>query len=382
VRRIFFTTIAVIASFFVYDSFSFVSMKRFFKPSLAIVVVILVIIAGVFFQKTSSSKSSSPPPNAASNKTPKAIPVEGYIARLKPLTSDAISSGTLLANEETEIKPEITGRIISIGFEEGQNVAKGALLVKLYDGDLQAQLKRAEAQKTLYERNLERNIALSKIQSNTQQDLDAAQSQLDAAKADIEVIRANLVKTEIRAAFSGKVGLRNVSVGAVVTPAQVMTNLEQSSLLKMDFTLPEKYSNDVKVGDNVRFTVESRADTMNARVYAVDSRIDPTTRTLRIRARFDNARGLLSPGAFAHVKIQLKEKRSILVPTQAIIPQTRGKSVIIAQDGKAAMRPVETGLRTADKVEIVSGLQEGDTVVTKGVMFIKPDMPLNFTVVN
>jgi membrane fusion protein (multidrug efflux system) len=356
-------------------------MKRFLKPVAILALILSAVLALILFQRSSASKTAKTSVPAAS-KAAKAVPVEGYIARFKTISSDAISSGTLIANESTEIKPEITGRIVTIGFEEGQAVSKGALLVKLYDGDLQAQLKRAEAQKTLCERNLERNIALAKIQSNTQQELDAAQSQLDAAKADIEVIKANIVKTEIRAGFSGKVGLRSVSVGAVVTPSQVMTNLEQSSTLKMDFTLPEKYSNDVKTGDNVRFTVESRPDTLLARVYATDSRIDPVTRTLRIRAHFDNARGLLSPGAFAHVNVQLKQKRSILIPTQAVIPQTRGKSVIVANDGKAAMRPVETGIRTADKVEIVSGLQEGDTVVTKGVMFVKPDMPLNFTLVN
>jgi membrane fusion protein (multidrug efflux system) len=114
-------------------------------------------------------------------------------------------------------------------------------------------------------------------------------------------------------------------------------------------------------------------------VYAVDAKIDPATRTLRVRAQFDNAKELLAPGAFTRVIVSLKQQRGILIPTQAVIPQTRGKSVIIAREGKAVLRPVETGLRTADRVEVTSGLEEGDTVVTKGVMFVKPQMQLNFT---
>lgn len=357
-------------------------MQRFLKPALLTIALLAVMGTIFLYQRSKSAKSDKAESTAAfAAAAAKSAPalVEGIIAKETTMASEALSSGTLLANEEAEIKAEITGRITKLNFSEGQNVAQGQVLVKLYDGDLQAQLQRTQAQFGVIQKTLEREKALLAIQGTSQQGLDVIEAQFAASRADIEVVKANIFKTEIRAPFSGKVGLRTVSVGAVVSPAQVITTIQQTTSLKMDFTLPEKYSNDVKAGTMVKFTTEGRRDTMKASVYAVDAKIDPDTRTLRIRARFENANGKLSPGAFTRVSIPLRQQRGIMIPTQAIIPQTRGKSVIIARDGKAVLRPVETGLRTADKIEILHGLEEGDTIVTKGVMFVKPQMNLTFT---
>lgn len=370
-------------------------MQRFAKPVI-ITACIIAAFGAIFLYRSKFTKSDKPESSGAvsnssanssgnpsasaggSGKTPP-IAVEGVIARESIIASETLSSGTLLANEEAEIKAEITARITKINFAEGQIVQQGQLLVKLYDGDLQAQLQRVQAQYSVLQKTMEREKALLAIQGTSQQGLDIVEAQFAASRADIEVVKANIAKTEIRAPFNGKVGLRSVSVGAVVSPAQVITTLQQTSSLKMDFTLPEKYSDDIKVGATVQFNTESMPDTLKASIYALDAKIDPATRTIRVRARFDNSKGKLAPGAFAKVRVPLKQQRGIMIPTQAVIPQTRGKSVIVARDGKAAMQPIETGLRTADKVEVISGLEEGDTVVTKGVMFVKPQMMLNFT---
>ncbi len=355
-------------------------MRRFLKPALVTACILAALGAIFLYQRSQSAKSNKPESAASANAAKNApVMVEGTIAKGVMMSSEALSSGTLLANEEAEIKAEITGRITKINFTEGQNVSQGQLLVKLYDGDLQAQCQRAQAQFGVLQKTLEREKALLAIQGTSQQGLDIIEAQFAASRADIEVVKANIAKTEIRAPFSGKAGLRTVSVGAVVSPTQSITTIQQTSSLKMDFTLPEKYSDDIKIGMNVDFTTESLHDTLRARVYAVDSKIDPATRTLRVRAQFDNSKGRLAPGAFTRVRVMLRQQRGIMVPTQAIIPQTRGKSVIIARDGKAVICPVETGSRTADKVEVIRGLEEGDTIVTKGVMFVKPQMLLNFT---
>lgn len=357
-------------------------MQRFLKPALITACILAALGAMYLYQRSKSAKtdkSESTAANAASTAKNLPVMVEGTIAKATMMSSEALSSGTLLANEEADIKAEITGRITKINFTEGQTVSQGQLLVKLYDGDLQAQAQRAQAQFGVLQKTLEREKALLAIQGTSQQGLDIIEAQFAASRADIEVVKANIAKTEIRAPFSGKAGLRTVSVGAVVSPAQSITTIQQTSSLKMDFTLPEKYSDDIKAGMVVDFTTESLPDTLKARVYAVDAKIDPATRTLRVRAQFDNAKGRLAPGAFTRVRIQLRQQKGIMIPTQAIIPQTRGKSVIISLGGKAVIRPVETGVRTADKVEVIHGLEEGDTVVTKGVMFVKPQMLLNFT---
>lgn len=367
-------------------------MQRFIKP-IIITACLLAAFGAIFLYRSKSAKSessgavSNSSGNSSSNSSAnvggggKAPPmaVEGIIARESAIASETLSSGTLLANEEAEIKAEITARITKINFAEGQNVQQGQLLVKLYDGDLQAQLQRVQAQYSVLQKTMEREKALLAIQGTSQQGLDIVEAQFAASRADIEVVKANIAKTEIRAPFNGKVGLRSLSVGAVVSPAQVITTIQQTASLKMEFSLPEKYSDDISVGSTVHFNTESVTDTLKASIYALDAKIDPATRTIRVRARFDNRKGNLAPGAFAKVRVPLKQQRGIMIPTQAVIPQTRGKSVIVARDGKATMQPIETGLRTADKVEVISGLEDGDTVVTKGVMFVKPQMPLNFT---
>lgn len=338
------------------------------------------IAGGIILYRNHSGKSRSADGDAGRS-AGKAAPmyVEGIIARKTIIPNEALSSGTLLANEEAEIKSEITGRITAINFSEGQHVKQGQLLVKLYDDDLQAQLQRAQAQCNLLGKTLEREKALLAIQGTSQQGLEVAEAQFAAARADIEIVKANIAKTEIRAPFSGTVGLRTVSIGAVVSPAHVITTLQQTSSLKIDFTLPEKYSSDVKVGSWVEFHTESLPDTLKARIYAIDAKIDPSTRTIRVRARFDNTKGKLAPGAFARVRVPLKQQYGIMIPTQAVIPQTRGKTVIVAREGRAVMQPVYTGVRTADRVEVLSGIEEGDTVVIKGMMFVKPQMQLTFT---
>ncbi|MCU0427045.1 MAG: efflux RND transporter periplasmic adaptor subunit [Candidatus Kapabacteria bacterium] len=363
-------------------------MQRFLKPFL-ITACILAAFGAIFLYRSKSAKSDKPESSASGANSGGAnsgaagknapIAVEGVIAKEVVIASETLSSGTLLANEETEIKSEITARITKINFTEGQNVQQGQLLVKLYDGDLQAQLQRVQAQYTVLQKTMEREKALLAVQGTSQQGLDVAEAQFAASSADIEVVKANIAKTEIRAPFNGKVGLRSVSVGAVVSPTQVMTTLQQTSSLKMDFSLPEKYSDDITVGSVVQFNTEGSPDTLKASIYALDAKIDPATRTIRIRARFNNSKGKLAPGAFAKVRVPLKQQRGIMIPTQAVIPQTRGKSVIVSREGKATMQPIETGLRTADKVEVISGLEDGDTIVTKGVMFVKPQMQLNFT---
>jgi membrane fusion protein (multidrug efflux system) len=338
-----------------------------------------ILAALLFWLIRGKSVSDKAAARGGRAEAPLAVSVEGVIARRTTLANEVLSAGTLLANEEAEIKPEITGRITSIAFNEGQRVQERQLLVKFFDGDLKAQLSRARAQFSVLEKTLEREKALLALQGTSQQELDVLEGQCATARADIEIVQANIAKTEIRAPFSGKVGLRTVSVGAVVSPTQVITTIQQTSSLKMEFSLPEKYSADILVGSEVKFSVEGVRDTLTAKVYAIDAKIDPATRTLRVRARFDNAGGKIMPGAFARVVVPLQSKSVIMVPTEAVVPQARGKSVIVAENGKAVMRFVETGLRTADQVEIVSGVAEGDTIVTKGVMFVKPQMQLNFT---
>lgn len=341
-----------------------------------VITIIILIFVGYQFLFSHSKPKMDTQANKPSNK----ITVEGFIIQADKLSNNVVSSGTLIANEEAELKAEITGRITGIYFNEGEIVAAGKLLVKLYDGDLQAQLKKLAVQKQIKDKTLIRQKMLLKSEGISQQEVDVTASEADAILADMEVVKSQIVKTEIRAPFFGKIGFKNLSAGTVVSPAQVITTLQQTSPLKVDFSIPEKYSLDLKIGTPIRFTTEILRDTLQAVIYALESQIDLNTRSQKIRARYDNSATALSPGTFAYVLVPLKtEDFALMIPPQAIIPQTRGKKVVVSRNGKATFVNVETGLRTENKIQIIKGLNKGDTIITKGVMFVKPDMELTFS---
>ncbi|ASZ09963.1 efflux RND transporter periplasmic adaptor subunit [Chitinophaga pendula] len=322
------------------------------------------------------NKSADPAGNAKGNsKTPL---IDGYVVKAASLDEIIEASGTLQSNEEVEIKPEINGRIIALYFKEGTPVTKGTLLVKLYDEDLRAQLQKLQLQQQLAKTTLERQENLLKINGISRQDVDVTRNQVSAYGADIAYTLTQLQRTELRAPFNGRLSLRNVSVGAIVAPTTVITTLQQIDPLKIDFAIPEKYRTTVKVGDAVQFKVAGDTSTYKGSIYVVDPKIDLTTRTIRLRAIMPNT-GNLFPGSFARVNIRLRDQpNAIVIPSQAVIPGTRDKKVIVADSGKAKFIIVQTGIRNENNVQITDGLKPGDTIATSGILQLKAGMPLKF----
>ncbi len=346
-----------------------------------VLVCLLLAVAGFFIYKLTAKSNPKEPagPPAAARGAGRPILADAYV--VKPVKVDEIieASGTLQSNEEVELKPEISGRITKIYFQEGTKVSKGALLVKIYDGDILAQLRKLELQRELAKTTLARQEKLLKINGISQQDVDVTSNQVSAYGADIEYNRAQLQKTEIRAPFGGTLGLRNVSEGAIVGPTTVMSTLQQLDPLKIDFAVPEKYRNAVHKGDAVTFTIAGDTLRYKGSVYAIDPKIDLATRSVKLRATVPNPAGKLFPGAFAKTAIQLKDNpNAIMIPSQAVIPGTRFKQVIVADSGRAKFVNVETGFRNESNVQITSGLQIGDTVITSGILQLKPGMPFKY----
>lgn len=347
------------------------------KTTRIVLLVLVLIIAGYFIYKMvakgESKKTEAPAAGAGRSAAGRAILADAYV--VKPVTLDETieASGTLQSNEEVQLQPEITGRIVKIYFNEGTKVSKGTLLIKLYDGDIRAQIQKLEIQRELSKTTLARQEKLLKINGISQQDVDVTRNQVSAYGADIEFNRAQLQKTEIRAPFSGTLGLRNVSEGAIVTPATIMTTLQQLDPLKIDFSAPEKYRNNIRKSDPVNFTVTGDTNNYSGRIYAIDPKIDLATRTVKIRATVPNPTGRLFPGSFAKTSISLKDNPdAIMIPSQAVIPGTRFKQVIVADSGRAKFVVVETGIRSESSVQITSGLKVGDTVITSGILQLKP----------
>lgn len=300
--------------------------------------------------------------------------VDGIIATTSDFSSNLDITGSIEANEAVTLRSEVSGLVTGIYFKEGSNVSKGTTLVKINDRDIQAQLREVVTRENLSASNENRAKQLLAKGAISQEEYDTSLAELQALKSQVQLIRAQLAKTTIIAPFSGKVGLRNISVGEYITPSTTIANLLSTNPVKISFSIPEKYVSQLKPNSNISFTIDGSNKTFSGKVFAIEPGINQTTRTLQIKALAQNASGELLPGSFAKVKLSLSTiKDAILIPTEAVIPVLKGKVVYIAKNGKAQQVPVETGTRTADKILVLSGLNVGDTILTTGAMALKPD---------
>lgn len=335
----------------------------------AVILVLLLIILLPKLLSSSSVKNS----NLAGNKLDQIISVKAHIIRPETVDNKVLTTGTILANEEVELKSEVAGKITKILFNEGSYVNKGDLLVKINDADLQAQLRRAESKVKLAEEKEFRQRQLRDGNLISQEEYDNTVSELNVNKADYDLIKAQIDKTEIRAPFSGTIGLRSVSEGSYLTTATVIATFQNLNIIKVDFSIPEKYSTSVKKGDELDFRISGSATVFKAKIYAIEPKIDPGTRTLKIRAICNSNYSELIPGAFANVELSLKKiNDAILVPSVAIVPELKGQKVYLYKNGVVAQQNVEIGIREETSIQIVSGLNAGDTVITSGILQIKP----------
>jgi membrane fusion protein (multidrug efflux system) len=287
--------------------------------------------------------------------------------------SDLITAvGTIRADERVEVRSEVSGRVREIRFREGARVAAGDVLLKIDDSELRAQLARAESRQAIAEREEKRQRELYDRNVSSSRDLDNAVTNLAVAKAEADLIRAQLAKTDIRAPFSGVVGLRAVSEGTYVTPATPITTVVDDNPVKIDFVVPERFAGQLKAGDAIRFTVEGLQHDFAGTVYALEPAIDEQTRTLGVRATSPNNDGTLVPGAFAQVEVGLPEREALTVPAFALLPEIRGHRVFVMRGGKAEPKSVRIGARSTERVEVLDGLAAGDTLILSGLMQMRP----------
>lgn len=309
--------------------------------------------------------------------------VDGFIVRPQSISDKIEIPGTLLPAEQTQIRSEVSGRITKLNIQEGTLVQKGALLVKLFDGDLQNQLKKLKVQLAIAETTEQRQRELLEIKGISQQDYDLVKLDVETLNVDIEATQINIVKTEIRAPYSGQLGLRNVSLGAYISPTDILTTIRQVSELKLEFSVPEKYAKEIKKGDKITFRVDGGQRDHKAVVIATENSVEQTTRTLRIRALVDKIDQELVPGVFARVNLQLgNTPDALLVPTQALISTARNKQVAVLKKDSVVFSVVETGARDSAFVQVTQGLKAGDTIVTTGLMILKPNSKVKVVRVN
>lgn len=309
------------------------------------------------------------------------LPVTATIARPSYLTNGIRSAGTLLANEEVDIVSKVSGKVTGVYFKEGSTVRKGDLLVKIYDEDLQAQLQRSEIQEKMLSEKLERQRILLAKDAVSREAFDQLQTDYNVSLADINLLKVRIAETEVRAPFNGVIGFRYVSEGTYVQPSVKIAHLIDYTQMKLEFAIPEKYVSQSLLGKKIAFSAQGYTDEFIAYVYAIDYRVDEATRTIGLRARYDNRDKRLVPGMFADLTLITDEKNNaIQVPSQAIVPEMNEKRIWLFRNGKAELVPVIAGGRTETMVEILSGISVGDTVITSGLMQLRPNMAVRVNI--
>lgn len=344
---------------------------KLYETMKIIPIIILAIAAGFW------SCKSGPDEEKGKAGGQRIMTVGGLVLQPRILENRILSTGTLLANEEVILKSEMPGRIIAINFVEGTFVEKGSLLVKIEDDELQAQLRKLQFEEKQAGDDLYRKEKLLELKAVSQEEYDRAENLLGITRSQIQLIRSQIANTEIYAPFSGHIGLRQVSPGEFVSSSTQVARLLQTDPVKIDFAVPEKYRDKVKKGTPVTFRVESSDSLFSGKVYAIEPRVDPSTRNIMLRAQCANRQNILVPGSFARVELILETIPDALVlPSQVIIPQLNGEKVLVCSMGKAVSRVVKTGVRTEREVQIVSGLEAGDTVITSGLLQLRDQMPV------
>ncbi|MGH9379998.1 MAG: efflux RND transporter periplasmic adaptor subunit [Thermoanaerobaculia bacterium] len=346
-------------------------MRPFVRNALWIAVAAVALAALAVPKLVSSGRDTERA--APEEREEAALPVEVVEVQPQHLAETLTSTGTIYADERVEVVSEVAGKVLAIDFEEGVPVAAGALLVQIDDRELKAEQERVAARLELAERRAERQRQLYDDGLISDQDFDAATTEADALRAELRLIEVRLSKTQIRTPFAGVVGLRRLSEGAYVSPETLVTTLLDIDPVKLEFAVPERYAADFRPGKQVEFRVAGAGGVRRATVYAVEPSVDPETRTVTVRATSPNPDGALLPGAFADVTFAVRETDDALaVPSIAVLPELGGHRVYVLEDGTARARSVETGLRTADRVEITRGLAVGERVIVSGLQSLRP----------
>ncbi len=316
--------------------------------------------------------AANTPANTASKPASPAISVEVRSVAAQSLTRELSAVGSLRSDESVVLRPEIGGRVVEIGFKEGQPVKAGQLLIALDDSIYRAQLDQARANHELARRNNERAQELLARKLIAQADRDQASANFDAAAAAVALAQARLEQCRILAPFAGITGLRLVSPGDYVSAGQDLVNLEDLSTLKLDFRLDESALPALAVGQALNLSVDSYpGQSFKAELYAIDPKVSSATRSISLRARLPNPDGKLRAGQFARVRLAVDQRvEAIVVPEQAIFPRGDKQFAYVVVDGQAQLRELRIGQRSPGSVEILSGLTVGDALVIAGLQHL------------
>ncbi|MCO5937309.1 efflux RND transporter periplasmic adaptor subunit [Mucilaginibacter sp. RB4R14] len=340
---------------------------------LALLVVFLIY--NKFFSKRGKQNSAAAAGKGKRKNGP--VSVNVMVVNDTAVSNQIDITGTIDANERVNLISQTAGNITGIYFTEGTRVQKGQLLVKVYNQDLQASLQQYQAQMVLARDINNRNKILYQKEAVSKEEYQTSQSSLQSLQAQADVVKAQISRTEIRAPFSGVIGLRNVSPGGYLSPSTSIATLVNIDPAKVTFSVPERYLPIIGMGSKVSFMVESSRETFKATVYAIEPALDAISRTITVRAKSPNPKNVLTAGAFAKIKLTLDQiPKTIMVPTECVIPDLKSSKIYLYKNGIAVARDVKTDLRTDTKIQIIDGLKAGDSIIVSGLIQIRPKAPV------
>ena len=354
------------------------------KPVRNISIILIVIILGALLivPKLISEKNKTQTPSGQ-NTSQQEISADAFIIKEIDLENEVATVGTIIANEEVEIKSELTRKITGIYFKEGTFVPKGKILFKLDDSDILARLRKLDLDEELNIKQQDREKQLLDKGLLTPDEYEVRETNIEKIKADIEVLEVELSKTEIRAPFSGVTGFRNVSIGSLVNNSNILTTIQDISRVKVDFSIPEKYIAVFRPGQDITFRVEGYDEDFTGKVISYEPKLNESTRSIILRATANNKGSKLLPGSFVKVKLQLEDiNNAVMIPTESVVPKLKGQSVFLYQNGLAVSKDVELGIRTEKEVQITSNLNIGDTVISTNILRLKPNSKVKLVNIN
>lgn len=354
------------------------------KTRIILIVIIVLFIAGMAFYPQIKNFFSSDDSNittSTSNEKKDAFNVNAIIIKPETLSDVFRTTGILIPDEEVDLSFETSGKITNIYFREGTSVKKGTLLAKVNDKPLQAELKKLEAQLPLAQERVFRQETLLEKDAVSQEAFESVKTELDKLNADIELVKTRIAQTELRAPFDGIIGLRQVSEGAYASPTTIISRLTKVIPLKLEFSINERQVNDIKPGTPLKFTLVNDLNSYSASVYAVETSLDLNTLSLKARARYPNPGGVLKPGQSAGIEINLQDiHNTIVIPSMASIAEMGRDIAYTYQNGKAKQVVLKKGMRTASSIQVLEGIQPGDTLLTTGVMQLRDGMPVTLNI--
>lgn len=353
------------------------------KIKIISLIIIAILVLGIILYPTIKEHFFNPvddaPPATGSPQTGRnPLSVNAMIVDHTTLEDVFRTKGILIPDEEVSLSFETAGKITNIYFQEGTHVTKGQLLAKMNDKPLQAELKKLEAQIPLAQDRVARQKSLLDKDAVSQESYESVVTDLDKLNADIELVKARIEQTELRAPFDGQIGLRMVSEGSFASLTTIVSTLTKLTPLKIEFSVNERQAGDIRSGTALDFTVGTDMFTKyKAKVYAVESRLDEQTLSLKARALYPNIKGELKPGHSVNIEIILDELTGTLtIPAISVIAELGRDIVYIYKNGIAHQAVIKKGMRTASSLQVLEGLNQGDTLITSGVMQLRDGMPV------